>query len=324
MKSKVSTVDATPSKRLYLSIIADYDLNKAICELIDNAIDIWVMNGKVDDLSIFISLDQNQQRIDVVDDAGGLSESDLVYIVGPGHTRSLDTDQTIGIFGVGTKRAVVALAQNVTIRTRQDAATHAIEFDDDWINEGDDWKLPVYQVDDIGKGTTHIQLIRLRKSISDDAISNLNDHLGVTYAQFLSESKLGITLNGRGVEPINFEDWAFPPGFEPRRYFGEIPSRDGAKVSVRAVAGLIKESSPAGGEYGVYVYCNDRLVAGALKTYAVGFGKGLAGKPHADIALARVILYLNGQARLMCQATIRRLCWAFSCVGQTTRWAWRR
>ena len=87
-----------------------------------------------DDLNISVSLDQNQQCIDVVDDAGGLHESDLLYIVGPGHTRSLDTDQTIGIFGVGTKRAVVALAQDVTIRTRQDAATYAIEFDDDWIN----------------------------------------------------------------------------------------------------------------------------------------------------------------------------------------------
>ena len=38
MKKQIDTVDATPSKRLYLSIIADYDLNKAICELIDNAL----------------------------------------------------------------------------------------------------------------------------------------------------------------------------------------------------------------------------------------------------------------------------------------------
>jgi len=34
MKKQVDTVDATPSKRLYLSIIADYDLDKGICELI--------------------------------------------------------------------------------------------------------------------------------------------------------------------------------------------------------------------------------------------------------------------------------------------------
>jgi hypothetical protein len=31
MKKQIDVVDATPSKRLYLSIIADYDLNKK-CE----------------------------------------------------------------------------------------------------------------------------------------------------------------------------------------------------------------------------------------------------------------------------------------------------
>jgi len=68
---------------------------------------------------------------------------------------------------------------------------------------------------------------------------------------------------------------------------------------VRAVAGLATESSPAGGEYGVYFYCNDRLIARALKTFDVGFAKGLAGKPHADISLARIIVHLHGSARLM-------------------------
>ena len=34
MKEQVDILDATPSKRLYLSIIADYDLCKAISELV--------------------------------------------------------------------------------------------------------------------------------------------------------------------------------------------------------------------------------------------------------------------------------------------------
>ena len=46
MKTEVTKIDAKPSKRIYRSIIVDYDLNKSICELIDNAIDLWVKNGK--------------------------------------------------------------------------------------------------------------------------------------------------------------------------------------------------------------------------------------------------------------------------------------
>ena len=100
MKTRASTVDATPSKRLYLSIIADYNVNKALCELVDNALDIWVKNGRKEHLIVDITLDQNQQRVHVVDNAGGLAESELSYVVGPGHTGNVGSDETIGIFGV--------------------------------------------------------------------------------------------------------------------------------------------------------------------------------------------------------------------------------
>lgn len=39
VKKQVGTIEAIPSKRLFLSIIADYDLNRSICELVDNAPD---------------------------------------------------------------------------------------------------------------------------------------------------------------------------------------------------------------------------------------------------------------------------------------------
>jgi hypothetical protein len=40
MKTEVEQVDATPTKRLFLSIIADYDITRSISELIDNALDL--------------------------------------------------------------------------------------------------------------------------------------------------------------------------------------------------------------------------------------------------------------------------------------------
>ncbi|MFC1619736.1 ATP-binding protein [Candidatus Neomarinimicrobiota bacterium] len=299
MKEQVGTVDATPLKRLYLSIIADYDTNKAICELIDNALDIWGKNNRAPNLTIKIVLDEVQQRIDVMDDAGGIDESDLAFVVGPGHTSNLENEETIGIFGVGTKRAVVALAQDIKIRTRSKNGTVQVEFDDNWIKQSNDWQLPVYKVEDISKGTTQIELLKLRRKITEETIAQLKQHLGETFARFLSNRKLNILLNGEPIKAITFENWAYPPHYEPRIYSGKLPTEDGKTVKVKAVGGLITESSPAGGEYGVYFYCNERLVARALKTYDVGFASGLAGKPHADISLTRVIVSLDGEARLM-------------------------
>jgi len=299
MKQEAQVLDATPSKRLYLSIIADYDINKAVCELVDNALDIWTLGQRATNLAIDIDLDQNQQRIGVTDNSGGVAQADLSNIIGPGHTKTSELDETIGIFGVGTKRAVVALAQQVRIYTRQNGDTFLIEFDDDWIKQSDDWKLVAYRVDPIPEGTTQIELVKLRTRITENTIEQLRMHLSATYAIFLKNQMLHLSLNRTKVTPMTFENWAFPPDYEPRIYNGDIRTQDGNKVHVSATAGLTTESSPAGGEYGVYFYCNDRLIVRALKTFDVGFATGLSGKPHADISLARVIIKLNGPARLM-------------------------
>lgn len=114
MKISAGTINAIPNKRIFLSIIADYDLRRAICELVDNPLDNWTKRGKKRALKISITLNVQQQTIQVEDDSGGIPESALELIVSPGATSNTIDDNTIGIFGVGTKRAVVALAQDVT------------------------------------------------------------------------------------------------------------------------------------------------------------------------------------------------------------------
>ncbi len=300
MKKEIDRVDAVPSKRLFLSIIADYDLNHSISELIDNALDIWIKSGKISPIEIKINLEKNQQTIQVSDNAGGVKKSDLRFIVGPGQTSNLPTEKTIGIFGVGTKRAVVALAQDIKIITRYGGEiTYQVEFDDSWLEKNDDWELPVYEVDDISKGTTIIQLQRLRIKITDETIAYLKEHLQATYAYFLRDKKVIIKFGQDQLQPLFFENWAYPPDYQPRRYVGDLQTEDGGIVKVEVIAGLSMESSPAGGEYGVYFYCNDRLIARAFKSYEVGFMKGLAGQPHPSVSLVRVIVSLKGDAQFM-------------------------
>ena len=45
-KQQLEMIDGTPKKRLFLSIISDYDLPTGLCELIDNALDLWITNEK--------------------------------------------------------------------------------------------------------------------------------------------------------------------------------------------------------------------------------------------------------------------------------------
>jgi uncharacterized membrane protein len=141
----MKTLDATPEKRIFLSIITEYDLKKSICELIDNAIDLW-SNNKRADLEIKIKLDDRQQAISIEDNAGGIEENKLNYIVSPGKTTNDIRNEGIGYFGVGSKRAVVALAQNITINSRfENEKTFTIKFDDDWINDNSTRELPYFE-----------------------------------------------------------------------------------------------------------------------------------------------------------------------------------
>jgi Histidine kinase-, DNA gyrase B-, and HSP90-like ATPase len=299
MKKEIDTLDATPSKRLFLSIIADYDLNRSICELVDNGLDVWVRRRRAEAILIRIGLDKTQQTITIEDDAGGVAKDDLRFVVGPGQTGTDPTDETIGIFGVGTKRAVVALAQDITIKTRcGDDKTYQVDFDDQWLKD-DDWELPVYEVDEIAEGTTIVELQKLRVQITDEVIAQLVDHLGTTYARFLTNQSVTLEVNGRKISPRFFENWAYPPDFAPRKYTGILPTEGNRRIRIEAVAGLSRESSPAAGEYGVYFYCNERLIARGLKTFEVGFTKGLAGLPHPKVSLTRVLISLNGDARDM-------------------------
>ena len=70
------------------------------------------------EIKIIIDIDISQQSILIVDNVGGISYEDLKNIVSPGHTSNSMSEETIGIFGVGSKRAVVPLSQLIKITSR--------------------------------------------------------------------------------------------------------------------------------------------------------------------------------------------------------------
>lgn len=299
MKKEISIIEANPSKRIYRPIISDYDLNKAFCELIDNSLDIWIKNGKSNKVKIDIVIDERQQSISITDNVGGLKHSELKYIVAPGHSSNNDVDETIGIFGVGSKRAVVHLAENIKITTHHPKdKTYRVEYDNEWLEDETTWNLPVYEVNEISKGTTVIELSNLRYKIIEEDITDLKNHLGETYALFLKSDDVEIIVNGFQVKSKGFEKWAYPPNYMPQKMQTQIKLSEGT-VRVEVRAGLSTISSPAGGEYGVYFYCNDRLIVKHIKDSEVGFLTGYAGLPHPSVSLARVFVYLAGPAKLM-------------------------
>lgn len=297
MSTKI--LDATPEKRIFLSIISEYDLKRSLCELIDNAIDLWTKKKRTD-LKINIILDDRQQSISIEDNAGGIEESKLDHIVSPGKTTNDIHDDVIGYFGVGSKRAVVALAQDISIHSRyENEKTYTVKFDENWIAQDPSWELPYSESQkQLTPYTTLIELNKLRIHLTPDESNNLKIHLSEVYSKFLDRGAV-ITVNGEKLEAINFDDhWSYPPNLFPVQFSAQIPVEE-RKVDVEILSGLIDHPGDPDNSYGVFIYCNNRLIARGLTDFSVGFSSGMIGNPHYNISLVRTIVKIKGQSRDM-------------------------
>src|SRR5882724_160862 len=300
MKRETRILDGTPSKRSFWAIINDYDLQTSICELIDNALDLYLKGKQLTPVSIRVNLDVDRQTIRIEDTAGGVPEKDLDLLIRPGGTTNARDQELIGIFGVGSKRAVVALAEEITIRSRHAKGnSYRVDIDNDWLIEDESWELPAYITEPIPEGSTIIEMRTLRKTIGATDVENLRTHIAETYAQFVGSLKFHIHVNGTSVGPLTFDQWAYPQTYSPKELSFELVNDDGEKVRGTITAGLVREKRPGGDDYGVYFYCNRRLIAKEIKDKSVGYLTSYAGIPHSDASLARVIVNLQGPAKAM-------------------------
>lgn len=297
-KTESSVIDGTPDKRVFWSLIADYGLRTGLCELIDNAIDLWSAQGRMRDLVVNVELDVQRQILAVEDNAGGVSPSDLRLLIAPGGSRNSPDANVIGIFGVGSKRASVAIGEHVEIRTRHKSGdTFQLDVTKEWL-ASPDWQLASYQVQNIKANTTRVEISQLRRPFDQNEVDHLASHLAETYSWFLQQGCV-IQVNGTPIDSIRFDQFAFPKAYPPKRVEFAINDPGFGDVMVRVEAGLIHDRDPEANNYGVYVYCNKRLVVKEWQTRDVGYISREAGIPHPDASLSRVIVWLDGPAKAM-------------------------
>lgn len=107
-----------------------------------------------------------------------------------------------------------------------------------------------------------------------------------------------IRINEHDVTPVLKEDWAFPPDYFPHRQDSLFQTPDGEIVTARITVGFRANRNDED-DYGVYFYCNNRLIQAGVKDHSVGYFSGGAGKPHFDASLVRAIVEFSGSARQM-------------------------
>ena len=296
---------ATPTKDFFVRMITkDISLEDCILDLIDNCLDgarkvkhaanIGIV---VDDYSGFqAKVDFSEQHFTIADNCGGIKIAeaiDYAFHFGRRANAPTEGDYSIGLYGIGMKRAIFKLGNLIEIYssttteafrttinvtewlTKMRASTVDGMQVEDWDFDMDD--APVIQ----GTGTT-IGITELHPSIaaqfsSPEFGNGLARIVGRDYAQFISKG-FEIFINGRKIPGFPFTIRQSDE-FKPVR----TAYTDETGVEVEIIAGMAgappdelqASDRRADTDYfGWFVLCNDRVVVASDKTDQTVWGDG--------------------------------------------------
>lgn len=289
----MTQINALPSKAIYRALMQDYNINIAICELIDNIIDNW-KNNWLTKIDVDIFFDFRQNIIKISDNTWWIL--DLRSIIAPWVSWNNWNKEIIWFFWVWSKRAVVALAEKVEIKTRRiwENIEHLIEYDKDWLLDDTKWILEdkIKTTPLLKEWTTEIELSKLRVEISEDVKNNLIEHIKLVYSKFIENKLVYFNINWIQINDfIALWNWWKYDKFEPNSLVWGF-NVDWYNVSYK-ITWWLKTKLSSSWEYGVSFYCNDRLIISNSKDKELWYETWKAWLPHPYASLWQFIVELN-------------------------------
>lgn len=297
--------NANPSKSFFIAMLTrDIDLIDCILDLLDNSVDGIGQAARragrqlpedrpFEGFAVELTFDRG--HFEISDRSGGIPidvAQNYAFRFGRPDDAPALNDGTIGLYGIGMKRAIFKMGNNVHMRSSTGDESFELVLDvDAWrrdpqvrVEGGDEvmeWSFDLTNVQRGGnrEAGTSIRITGLYEGIwrqfDNPAFhERVRRMIARDYAFILS---LGLTVlvNGRAVDalmPSFREDQAIAP-------FRHAETVDGVRIEI--TAGLADAPpddtsatarNPDSGAYGWYVVCNDRVVVTADKSSDTGWG----------------------------------------------------
>ena len=291
---------AVPTKRFFVSMLTrDISLEDAILDLLDNCLDgaLRSSNGEEVEYSNYsVEITLKADSFTISDNCGGIPREiaiNYAFKMGrePDDARDTETE-TIGMYGVGMKRAIFKMGQNAIVHTRHIDDQFKVEITPDWLADKDWTPLPIApltEAEHIDTAGTCITVDELYPGVSrhfenQSFINELKKAIGEHFSNFIRKG-LTVKVNNEKVSPVlvevlTSEDAAAPA---PYIYKHEV---DGVVITV--VVGLNTsrkwndddedvdfERARSSATAGWTVFCNDRAVIVGDKSRLTGWGDGI-------------------------------------------------
>ena len=203
------TVSGAPTKRFFVSMLPrDIQLEDAILDLVDNSVDGAMRQERenLDGARPFegyrCELRISEREFELIDNCGGIPNDHLDAAFRLGRPR-MDLDAnlpTIGMYGIGMKRAIFKMAKDASVVSRSAERAVEVRYDAEWLNpESDTWELPVREIDDDGSVGVKISVTDLHDDVAtrfgrETFVDGLRDKLGQHFAYLIGRGFV-VTLN---------------------------------------------------------------------------------------------------------------------------------
>lgn len=331
----ITEVYGGPTKRFFVSMLTrDIELDDAILDLLDNCVDgAMRMNpSKAYSPSPFegcwADLTLNELEFEIKDNCGGIPRDYLSNAFSLGRP-TVERDKnlpTIGMYGIGMKRAIFKMGKAATVTSHHGTASVVVKYTEEWLRpDNDEWELPVEESPASKKnlGVT-INISNLKKDISDQLgndlfinklVNKIGEHFG-----YIMQKGFEVYINGIPVPavtlPLLSSKFSVESKIRPFDYIGKI---DGVHVKVtigffRALVQEreIEEESQSATSYeraGISVVCNDRVVLLHDRSIKTGWGDGGVPRYHPQFrAIAGLVsLFSSDPLKLPISTTKRDL-----------------
>lgn len=326
------TIFGGPTKRFFVSMLTrDIDLKDAILDLIDNSVDgaTRQLRGKVSDSDAYSKfetrLNLNARSFEISDNCGGIPQDAIkdAFLLG---RPKVDKDKgipTIGMYGIGMKRAIFKIAEEAMVESHADDGNFAVSYTSDWLDpESSEWELPIRRIQKSKKIGVTINVPKLKKDISRSFgnasfINTLKEEVARHFG-YLIQKGFSIWINKEKIRPQTLELFFSEPakknGIRPYD-FESVENGVHIRVSIGFFRPLVKpdeideaaERSDTESHAGISVVCNDRLVLLNDRSLKTGWGDGGVPRYHPQFrSIAGLIAFSTDDPEKLPISTTKR------------------
>ena len=330
---QADTAAAIPTKQFFVSMLTrDISLADAILDLIDNCLDgaLRIAGKKSPNYSKHtIKIDLSGDEFAIEDDCGGIPRKiaiEYAFKMGRETDDARDTDaETIGMYGVGMKRAIFKMGRDSLVRTLFEGDAFEVPISSAWLDSKNWDRLPIKESSlekKLKKPGTRIEIRTLHPSVlrhfkNEGFINELRAAIGEHFTVFIQRG-LRILVNEVETKPVLVEVLV-APGKDAPAPFIFTKCIDGVEVSIavglNTGRGLSEDDEEDASDFernrstitaGWTVFCNDRAVIVGDKSRLTGWGDSIPLYHYQFSVITGIVEFRSASSEKLPVTTTKR------------------